>query len=232
MSVLHILSGGAAQGLVGRLQASFERDHGVALDGSFGAVGAMKDRLLAGDACDVLILTAALIEALTAAGHVVPGSSLPLGRVRTGIAVRSGDPLPDVASRASLAAALLAADGVYLPDPQRATAGIHFVDVLKRLRIEADVAAKLRPYPNGAAAMRALAATREPRLIGCTQITEILYTDGVTLVAPLPAEFELATVYTAAVGVKAGDAAVARRLVEVLGGPTSVEARIAAGFEL
>ena len=232
MNVLHLLSGGAAQGVVARLQPSFESDHDVVLDGAFGAVGVMKQRLLAGDACDVAILTAALIDELTASGLLVPASSRPLGRVRTGIAVRSGESMPDVASRASLSAALLAADGIYFPDPLRATAGIHFMDVLKRLGIEADVASKLHPFPNGAAAMSALARTAGPRLIGCTQITEIRYTAGVTLVAPLPDEFELATVYTAAVCTRTSDPVGAQRLVELLGGPASARVRADGGFEL
>ena len=58
---------------------------------------------------------------------------------------------------------------------------------------------RLRPYPNGATAMRALAGARRTSPIGCTQVTEILNTPGVALVGPLPKQFELATVYTAGV---------------------------------
>ena len=58
--------------------------------------------------------------------------------------------------------------------------------------------------------MRALAQSRAARPIGCTQVTEILSTPGVTLVGPLPKEFELATVYTAGVCTKAALPAEAR----------------------
>ena len=37
-------------------------------------------------------------------------------------------------------------------------------------------------------------------LVGCAQVTEILYTNGVQLVDVLAKAFELATVYTAAAG--------------------------------
>ena len=50
---LKLLSGGAAQALVGRLAAR----SAVAVEGTFGAVGAMRDKLLSGAPCDVLILT-------------------------------------------------------------------------------------------------------------------------------------------------------------------------------
>ena len=61
---LKILSGGAAQGLVAALGPQFKAETGCDIDGTFGAVGAMRDRLLAGAPADVLILTSALIAEL------------------------------------------------------------------------------------------------------------------------------------------------------------------------
>jgi molybdate transport system substrate-binding protein len=228
---VHLLSGGAAQGVVKALWPDFSADTGAALKGAFGAVGIMKDRFLAGEACDVLILTAALIDGLAKSGHVDAGTATPLGSVKTGIAVRAGDPMPEVSSAAGLKAALLDARGIYFPDPEKATAGIHFIDVLKRLGIHADVEQNLRPYPNGATAMQHLAQATEAGLIGCTQVTEILYTEKVTLVAALPKEFELATVYTAAVSATAAQPELARRLVALLGGAQSRDVREQGGFE-
>lgn len=228
---LRILSAGAAKGLVYAVQQAFSNDTGVSIAGTFGAVGAMKEKLLAGEPCDVIILTAAQIADLTASGDVLAGSALPLGRVRTGIAVRAGTPLPDVSNRVALKGNLRAANGIYFPDPQRATAGIHFVSVLEQLGIYDELASRLRPYPNGAIAMQQLAQSREARLIGCTQITEIKYTPGVTLVGMLPTEFELSTVYSAGVCSRAVQPAIARRLVELLTGPTALAQRSAGGFE-
>lgn len=229
---VRILSAGAAKGLVYALQQGFAAETGAAIAGAYGAVGAMKDKLESGAACDVIILTEALIAELTRSGQILPGSSMPLGRVRTGIAVRSGAPQPDISNRSVFRGNLLAAQGIYFPDPQRATAGIHFVKVLRQLGIYDGILPRLRPYPNGAIAMQQLAQCREPRLIGCTQVTEIKYTSGVTLVGLLPSEFELSTVYAAAVCRKAVQPAGARRLVELLGGAASLAQRSAAGFEV
>lgn len=229
---VHILSGGAAQGVVKTLQDAFQAQTGGRIAGTFGAVGAMKEKLVAGAPCDVLILTQALIRELEAGGEVLPGSAAPLGRVKTGVAVKRGQARPDVSSADGLRAALLAAKGIYFPDPQKATAGIHFINVVRQLGILADIEPALRPYPNGATAMASMAACDEPGLLGCTQVTEILYTDGVELVAALPAEFELATVYTAAVCSRAQEVALAKRLVGMLGGEASKEARERGGFEV
>jgi len=151
--------------------------------------------------------------------------------VRTGVAVRAGDPLPDLRDAAALRAAFADAAAIYIPDPERSTAGVHFVDVVRRLGIEEGVRARWRAYPNGAAAMRALADAAEPGLLGCTQVTEIRYTRGVTLAGLLPREFELATVYAAAPLEGAREAAAARVLVEWLTGPRSQALRSAGGFE-
>jgi molybdate transport system substrate-binding protein len=219
---VNILSGGAAQALVRRMAPEVQ--------GSFGAVGAMRDKLLAGEPCDVVILTQALIDGLTAEGHVQPGSARPLGVVMTGVAVRAADPVPDVSSAAALRHALVHAPGIYFPDPQKATAGIHFMKVMKTLGVDVGMKDHFRTFPNGATAMGEMAKAPVPGVIGCTQVTEILAIPGVRLVGLLPKEFELATVYTAAVCTKAKDRAAAQALVELLAGDPAAAVRKECGF--
>ena len=228
---LNILCAGAVQGIVKALQAHFEQDTGATLQTRFGAVGAMKEALLAGEPCDVMIVTDAMVVALQGSGELSNAPRAPLGRVRTGVAVRAGAPVPDVASPEALKAALLAASAVYFPDPQRATAGIHFASVLSKLGIDTELAPLVRNFPNGATSMRELAADTGASPIGCTQVTEILYTPGIALAGPLPAAFELATVYTAAIGARAAEPALAQRFVDLLAGPQSRALRVAGGFE-
>lgn len=231
MSSVHILSGGAAQGLVQQLRGSFYNETGRAIEGHFGAVGLMRDKLLAGEPCDVLILTEPLIDELTVAGRVQPGSARALGRVRTGLAVKAGETLPPVDTPDALKAALLAAQGIYCPDPHKATAGIHFMSVLKRLGLAQALEPVLRPSPHGAAAMRELAAASGAGLIGCAQVTEIRSTPGVQLAGALPKEFELATVYAAAIASRAEQPQAARLLIDMLAAPDTAPLRRAGGFE-
>ena len=231
-ATIHVLCAGAAQGLVKALQARFLTDSGATVQARFGAVGAMKEALLGGEACDVMVVTDAMVHALAVDGLLRAETRAPLGRVRTGVAVRSGEPLPDVATPDALKAALLAAHAIYFPDPLRATAGIHFADVMRQLGIHDALSPRFRTFPNGATAMRELAASREPGLIGCTQVTEINYTDGVNLVGALPDRFELATVYTAAVGANAAQPELAARFIALLCGSESHALRTAGGFEV
>jgi molybdate transport system substrate-binding protein len=231
MPQLHLLSGGAAKGLVSALQPRFQARTGLAIDGRFDAVGMMKDQLLAGAPCDVLILTGTLITQLTSSGHVAADSARPLGLVKTGIAVKEGAVPPPLASAAQLRQALLSAPGIYFPDPVKATAGIHFMNVMRQLGIDAEVSTRLHPYPNGAAAMQALSLAGEPGAIGCTQVTEIIFAPGVSLAAALPRGFELATVYTAAVCSQSARPEEAAALIELLTSYEAAGLRSAGGFE-
>src|SRR5262249_29056749 len=133
--IVKLLSGGAAQGLVTALAPQFKAATGAEIDGIFGAVGAMRDKLIAGAAADMLIHTSALIADLTRTGHVVADSAADLGAIATGVAVRAGDPAPAIGDADAMRAALRGADGIYFPDPKLATAGIHFAKVLERLGI-------------------------------------------------------------------------------------------------
>ena len=153
-----------------------------------------------------------------------------VGLVETALAVRAGDPRVTASDTASLRDALLASDAIFVPDTKASTAGIHVADVLDRLGIAADVAARLKIFPNGATAMRELAASVARQPIGCTQSTEIIGTKGVTLSGSLPPGCELATMYTAGITVRASHVAEARILIDLLTGAGQHEQRQRAGF--
>ena len=229
---LNVLCAGAAKGIVEALAPALLAATGATLRGEFGPVGTMRELWLSGAPCDVIVLTAAMLETLARDGRVMPDTIAPLGRVRTGIVVRVGEALPPIADREELRRSLAAAAGLYLPDPERSTAGVHFIKVLRELGIHDAVASRLRTFASGAVAMRELGRSREPGLVGCTQITEINYTPGVVLVGPLPAEFELATVYSVAVATTARQPGAARRLAQMLSGPESRELRSSGGFAI
>jgi molybdate transport system substrate-binding protein len=228
---LDLLSGGAAKGLVDAMQPAFTASTGCAVRATFSAVGVMQQKLLAGEPCDVVILTAALIDALAREGYVAAESVIALGAVPTGVAVRKGDARPDVSDGDALRRSLLAASGIYAPDTERSTAGIHVTKVLRLLGIDAEVASRLHTYPNGATAMLELSRADESRPIGITQVSEIIATPGVDLAGLLPAGFELVTVYSAAVCTHERKGALARRFVQLLASSDAAAARVRAGLQ-
>ncbi|MBK6005263.1 substrate-binding domain-containing protein [Ramlibacter ginsenosidimutans] len=227
---LNILSGGAAQGLVSRLQAAFEQQHDCRLQGSFGAVGAMRDKLLGGAPCDLLILTQALVDELGRQGRADAASARPLGRVKTGVALKQQHAPVSVQTPQQLQALLAAAPEIYFPDPAKATAGIHFMKVLQALGLAQDTS-RHRTYPNGAAAMAALAQSTQAEAVGCTQVTEILNTPGVQVTGVLPAPHELVTTYTAVVASGAQEPELAAALIATLTSADAADLRARCGFD-
>jgi molybdate transport system substrate-binding protein len=225
---VHLLSAGAAKGLVLATQGAFERASGATLHASFGAVGAMREQLDAGVPCDAIVLTRKLIDALAAAGAVDAASVRDLGWVPTGVAVPRSAPAAAVDDVPQLRALLHAARAIYLPDPERATAGIHAMQVLRALG-EGN-GARVRAFPHGAAAMAAMAQASDAPVVGITQVSEILYTPGVRLLGVLPAPHQLATLYSAAVTRRAAQPALAAALLARLTGEAAREMRAQAGF--
>jgi molybdate transport system substrate-binding protein len=230
MKSLNILSGGAAHGLVASLAPAFKTKSGFDIAGEFGAVGGMADKLRRGVAADIIILTAALVAGLAEEKLVVSSSIADVGVVETALAVRSGDPEVPAKNADDLRKAFVAADAIFVPDTKVSTAGIHVAKVLQQLGIADEVTGRLKIYPNGATAMRELAASSAKRPIGCTQSTEIISTKGVELSGALPPGCELATMYTAAVTTNAANAAEAKVLIDLLTCADSSEARRRAGF--
>ena len=226
---MNILSAGAAKGLLQIIAA----DESIELNGEFGAVGAIKARLLAGAPCDVIVLTAAMIAELATGGVVDAASVTPLGRVHTGVALLASSAPMQINSVAALRELCANATKIYFPDPVRATAGIHCLKVLTALGLVPSHEDRFATFPSGALAMRALADAGdagEVGAIGITQCSEILYTPGVQYVGALPGPYALSTVYTAAIIHGAQNAPEARRLLAALSSPANVGIVRDAGF--
>ncbi len=230
MTAANILSGGAAQGLVRGLAEAFKAQTGFGITGEYGAVGVMADKLRAGTPADLVILTHALVTKLVDEGLVAPSSIADVGVVETALAVRAGDPKVMVRNKADLRDVLRTADAIFVPDTTTSTAGMHVAKVLDQLGIAYEVASRLKIFPNGATAMRQLAASEAKRPIGCTQATEIIATEGIVLSGPLPPGSDLATMYTAGVATQATNPTQARALIELLTGAEQRELRSRVGF--
>lgn len=230
MTTLNILSGGAAQGLVRGLADAFKARTGFGIDGEFGAVGAMADKLRAGTPADLVVLTQALLAKLAEEKLLIPCSIADVGRVETALAVRDRDPKITVKTEADLREALRGADAIYVPDMNASTAGQHVAKMLDQFGIASEVASRLKIFPNGATAMRELAASTATRPIGCTQATEIIATDGIALSGSLPPGCELVTMYTAGVAARAAHPNEAAALIGLLTGTDHKELRRRVGF--
>jgi molybdate transport system substrate-binding protein len=232
LATLNIFSAGAAQAVVTQIAERFQRESGDPVSAVYGAVGAMKARVVAGEPADVIVLTAALIDELIQQGLVVPGSRIDLGKVGTGVAVRAGTPLPDVRNAQVLRGNLLAATKIVCPDPAVATAGKVVLNVLERLGIAGEVTARLQYFPSGYPAMAYLAQSTGTLEMGITQITEIMANRGVTLVGPLPPELQSIAVYSVGLAAHSAHPEWAQEFIRRLTGVNAHAVLSAAGFDV
>lgn len=231
MPTLRVLSAGAAQAVVEQIIEGYTRDTGNEVAADCGAVGAMKKRVVDGEAVDVILLTRALIDDLVASGHVVPGSVRDLGKVGTGVAVRAGTASPGISSDEALRASLLGATRLAFPDPSVATAGKVVMSMLEGLGIADQVKDRLQLFPNGYAAMKWLAQSSGMHDIGMTQVSEILANRDVDYVGPFPDRFQMKATYSVALAARAAQPALASAFIARLTAPEFRPRLKAAGYE-
>jgi molybdate transport system substrate-binding protein len=229
---LRLLAAGATEASVRDTMPSFEAESGLLVEFDFGAVGALRDRVLAGESADVLVVTPAIIMTLEAAQRVRAGSRVDLGQVGGGIAVRAGDPLPAIDTPAALEQALLEADEVYYADPAVATAGAALMKIVDTLGIGDEVRAKGHIAVGGKAAIESMTLSTAPRVIGATQISEIKSVPAAALVGGYPSPLQVKTTYSAIILEQTTRAGDATRLAQFLGGPEFQARLTQSGFEL
>ena len=232
VATIRVLSAGAAQAVTERIAEGFERETGHAVTADFGAVGAMKARVTAGEEVDVIILTQPMIEELASADFVVAGSRVDLGRVGTGVAVRAGSRAPDISFADALRETLLAAHAIVCPDPAIATAGKIVMALLEKLDCMHEVRDRLQFFPNGYAAMGWLGSNGRAQDLGITQVTEILPNKGVSYAGPLPAQFQMKAVYSAGLARGAAERELAKAFIARFGAASARRLLLDAGYEL
>ena len=162
---------------------------------------------------------------------MVAASISDIGLVETAIAVRAGDP-PSPPSRMPMCCASLAGGGRDLRSRYQGVDG-------RNSRCKGSAATRHRQRGGRPAQNFPERRHRDARNwpsptrvdpIGCTQSTEIITTEGVTLSGSLPPGCDLATTYTAGVTVAAAHPQQAQDLIALLTGAGQQEQRQRAGF--
>ena len=119
---------GAMQELIARYKAA-----GSPIATDFAPTVALLERLRAGEAADIAILTAQGIDDLIAEGIIKPGTRTDIARSFVGVAVKAGAPKPDIAPVEQFKATLLKARTVAYS--KIGASGIFFAGLLDRLGI-------------------------------------------------------------------------------------------------
>ena len=218
---LKVLITTAMKAAIDELTPQFEGASEHKLRITYGPSGALAKRIADGEAADLVVIASGVDE-LIAQGKVVAESRIDVARVRIGVAVRKGAPKPDVGTVEAFKRALLDAKGIAYVDPAAGGAsGIYLAKMLERIGILAQVNAKARLARGGTEDMVSAIVARGDAEIGLQQISEIMSVPGVDLVAPLPDELQIVTVYTAGIPTNNKEAQAAKALIRFLTAPSA-----------
>lgn len=222
MAHLKILGAGPVKRGVTQLAAAFERRSGCRVTIEFAGAPGVRDRIMAGEAVDVVVVPQSAMDEFDRSGRIAAGTRGLAGRSRMGVAVRKDAPVPDFASTESMTRALLDAGEIVC---NVANSGVYFLKLLDQLGIAEAARHKVRKLPDTVKVMEHVAGSTA-RAIGVGQLAEIseLVEKGVAITAavPLPDAVQNVTAYHAAAVATSGAPDAAGDLARFL---ASAEAR-------
>src|SRR5215470_13103266 len=128
-----LVAPGGIRAAIEQMIPAFEKKTGHKVKATFGSGNGTKAQVTKGDAFDVPIVQPPYPE-VVASGNVVTSTETPLAHVAVGIAVRTGQPHPKIATADDVKALFLKANAISYPDPKGgAAAGVSMEETLKKL---------------------------------------------------------------------------------------------------
>jgi molybdate transport system substrate-binding protein len=225
---LRVFSTGAPSAAAKVIAAKFSAETGHTVAFTVGQLAAIQQKLAAGEQADVVIVPTTLIAALESEGKLRVRSSVNVARVGIGIVVREGAPRPDVATPGSIRKLLVDAPAIAYSDPE-SVVGKAITHMIEQMGIADVVKPKVTLSYAITGGVNLVADGKVD--VGLFIISEILPVKGVTLVGPLPAEFQSYIVFDAAITSDDAASTPAASFVEALSSPAAREAWMAAGME-
>ncbi|HVV61837.1 MAG TPA: substrate-binding domain-containing protein [Pseudolabrys sp.] len=197
MATIRVLSGGAPKEIFLRLTPEFERQTGHRLDYVFAVMSALREKIASGDKADVLVMPTNILDGYQKDGVVRAEGRAVLGLVSINAVVRTGAKKPDLSTPDKVKQVMLNSRAITHATPGATPSGTHMGKLIETLGIASAMKDRIihRPALEGGVQ---LVASGEAE-IGFYPKSEVVNTDGLTVVGPLPAAIQLTTIYGAAV---------------------------------
>jgi molybdate transport system substrate-binding protein len=222
---VRVLGSNGFRAVFDELAPACEKRIGHTLIAQFGTSTSLTDKVNAGEAFDVAIMTTEAMEGLAKTNKV--SARTPLGRSGIGIGSRAGAKKPDITDADTLKKTLLAAksityagDGASRPHIERMMATLGIAEVMTKKTI----------LEQGSVRSAAKVASGEAELL-ITLVSEILPAPGVELVGPLPMQFQNYVSFAAAIGAQAANVEAGKSVIACLSGPNVAPTLKAKGME-
>lgn len=226
---LKVFVGGAMTETIEKIGAEFAKASGNKLDYVSDTTGSLQKRLQAGEKADVIVVTAAGLDALQKENRIAPGTRTTLVRALIGVAMQPNGTAPDLSSPDSFKASLLKARSVSYVNPAAGgTSGTYFEGLLKRMGIYDQMKSKI-VYRNQGSEVADAVAKRDAE-IGISFIAELAPNKGVKIAGPLPDAIQNPADYVAGVTTVSTNPDAARAFIRAMTNPSGGAVFKAAGL--
>jgi molybdate transport system substrate-binding protein len=229
MATIRVLSGGAPKEIFLRLTPAFEKQSGHKVDYVFAVMSALRDKVAAGEKSDVLVMPTNILDGYQKENIVRREGRAVLGLVSINAVVRNGARKPDLSTPEMVKQAILNSRAITHATPGQTPSGTHMGKLIDLLGIAEAMKSKIihRPALEGGVQ---LVASGEAE-IGFYPKSEVVNTDGLTVVGPLPAAIQLTTIYGAAVATASPAPDAAAAFIKFMTDPSHRAAWAYAGFD-
>lgn len=221
----------AMRGAVAEVAAAFEKQTGHTVKIIAAAPTQIVNSLKAGEPADVVVQVDSALPEMEDKGLVRRGR-VALGATGFGIATRSRDPAPDIATPEALKAVLLGAAKVIYNDPAVTPSGKLLLTIAERLGVAEQVKAKSQVVAAGLSVDAVAKDTGEGPVIALAVLVEIPGHPGAKTIGPLPKELQVPLPYSASLASKTRDEPAAEAFMRALATPEAKQAYARAGFEV
>jgi molybdate transport system substrate-binding protein len=183
-------------------------------------------RVERGDALEVVVLAANVIDRLMSQGKIVAGSRVDLVKSGVAIAVRAGAAKPDVATEDAVKRAVQGAKTVsYSTGPS----GVHLESTFARWGILEQIRPRIVVPPPGVPVGSLIAAgTAE---LGFQQLSELRNVAGIEVIGPLPPSIQTITVFSGGIAASCRRPAEGRALLAFMAAPAVADIKRWHGLE-
>ncbi len=203
------------KGSVEALQGRCEKEIGSRLEIRFGSTASLKQRIEAGEAFDVTIITTAAVDDLIKKALLTSATRTAIGRSKLGVGIRAGASKPDIRSVATFRQALRQAPSITYP--QDGASRGYIEHMFERLGIAGEVKTKIILAPGSGPATESVAAGTAAMVL--TLFSEIVPAHGVEILGPFPGEYESDIRFEAATSARSKHADAAAALIAFFAGP-------------
>jgi molybdate transport system substrate-binding protein len=214
---IKVISANGMREVIAETKARFEAASGHRLNVTVVETGAIRKRVLGGEAFDVIMVPSDASDAFLKADRIAAGSAAPLIRVNFGLAVRADGAMPDTSTPDALRKTFLAAKRVLITDPTTGgISGVHLMEVLNKLDIAEAMKDKL--VPNRGSGHHAERVVKGEADLAVQAEHEIRCVPGAAFLN-YPKELQRSIVFIGSVGAASTDAAAAKAYLTFVTGP-------------